>query len=438
MEISRPDVKGNELQIFSEKERFLKVSIENYMGLRSFIPVPPQIALINAIQNPKYRFITACLSRRTGKSEISNMIGHLVTLHPGSNILIMAPNYALSAISWDLQRKFLDMFDVELKRSNAKDKVIEIANGSTVRMGSVSQVNSVVGRSYDFIIFDEAALNDDGASAFNIQLMPTLDKPGSKCVFISTPRGKNWFYNFYMRGFDYNAEKGQSQEYPTWVSIRSNWHDNPRVTEETVNDARASMSDAEFRQEFEADFVALEGQIYDFKEQHVIKFDRDTINIYDRIAGLDIGFRDPTACVIVYTDGHNFYIVAESQFVPRSTSEIADMLNGHLFTHDLDFIYIDSAAKATSLDLAYEHDIQTTKSKKDILPGIGYVQSLIEHNRLFVDESCELTIATLENYRWDDREGLISERPKHDPFSHIADAIRYALYTHSTNMDTIG
>ena len=62
------------------------------------------------------------------------------------------------------------MFDVELERSNAKDKVIELKNGSIIRMGSVSQADSVVGRSYDLIIFDEAALNDEGSEVFNIQL----------------------------------------------------------------------------------------------------------------------------------------------------------------------------------------------------------------------------------------------------------------------------
>lgn len=438
MEISRADVSGTELQVFSEEERFLKVPIENYMKLRSFEPVPPQIALINAVQNPKYRFITAVLSRRTGKSEISNMIGHLVTLVPGSNILIMAPNYSLSAISWDLQRKFLNMFDVELNRSNAKDKVIEISNESTVRMGSVSQVNSVVGRSYDFIIFDEAALNDDGAAAFNIQLMPTLDKPNSKCIFISTPRGKNWFYEFYMRGFDYNVDKGQPQKYPSWCSIRSTWKDNPRVKPSTVEDARLSMSEAEFRQEFEADFVALEGQVYDLKEHHIIKVDISQIDVWDTIAGLDLGFRDPTALVVVLTDGRNYYIVDEAQFVPNSTSEVAEMIQGKMRKFEMDFIYIDSAAKQTRLDLAHEYDISTINAKKDNLLGIGYVQSLIEHDRLFIDESCVNTIATLTNYRWDNREGLLSERPKHDQFSHIADALRYALYSHSYNIDTIG
>ena len=92
-------------------------------------------------------------------------------------------------------------FDLEVVRDNAKDKVIEISNGSTIRMGSVNQVDSCVGRSYDLIIFDEAALAD-GKDAFNVALRPTLDKDNSKAIFISTPRGRNnWFAEFFDRGF---------------------------------------------------------------------------------------------------------------------------------------------------------------------------------------------------------------------------------------------
>ena len=51
--------------------------------------------------------------------------------------------------------------------------MIELSNGSTIRMGSVSQVDSAVGRSYDLIIFDEAALTNDGQDAFEIASCPT-------------------------------------------------------------------------------------------------------------------------------------------------------------------------------------------------------------------------------------------------------------------------
>ena len=438
MEISRSDVSYTELQEFSEEERFLKVPIDKYMKLLDFDPVPPQIALINAVQNPKYRFIVACLSRRTGKSEMSNMIGHLVTLVPGARILIIAPNYALSSISWDLQKKYINLFDIEVKRNNAKDKIIELANESKIIMGSVSQVNSVVGRSYDFIIFDEAALNDMGAEAFQIQLRPTLDKENSKAIFISTPRGKNWFYEYYMRGYDFNVSKAEHEEYPTWCSIKSTWRDNPRASLKDIKDAERSLSKAHFAQEYEADFVALEGKIFELKEQHIIKVDRDKINVWDCIGGLDMGFRDPTAFAVILTDGHNYYIVDEFQFVPKNTAQVAQAIIAKMEKHKIDLIYIDSAAAQTRLDLAHEYDITTINSKKDKLLGIGYIQSLIEHDRLFIDESCETVLAMFNNYVWDDKEGLMRERPKHNDFCHMADAIRYALYTYSYNMDPIG
>ena len=121
LEVSRDDVSIVEIQQFPVHDRFIKVPIENYLGLLTgyksnreagFDPIPPQYALINAINNPKYRFITAVLSRRTGKTEISNIIAQLVSFIPNSNVLIISPNYGLSSISWDLQRKFLKMFDI--------------------------------------------------------------------------------------------------------------------------------------------------------------------------------------------------------------------------------------------------------------------------------------------------------------------------------------
>lgn len=429
MEISRKEVSGTVLQEFSVEERFLKLPIDKYMDLLGIQPVPPQTALINAIQNPMYRFITAVLARRTGKSLISNIIGHLVTLIPGMNILVIAPNYSLSAVSWDIQNKLIKTFEIEVEKNNAKDKIIVLGNGSTIRVGSVTQVDSVVGRSYDLIIFDECALNNDGESAFNIQLRPTLDKTNSKCIFISTPRGKNWFYEFYRRGF--------SKDFPSWCSIHSTYADNPRSNPEDIADAKKSMSAAEFAQEYEGDFVAMQGQIWNLKKDNIVDVDISNLEILDVIAGMDLGFRDPTAIVVLATDGRDWYVLEEYLKKEDSTSGIAEALQGLIDKWNIDFIYIDSAAQQTRYDLAYDYDINTINAKKSVLDGIGYVSSLIEHDRLFVDENCTELVNALDNYVWDVREGLLNERPNHAN-SHLPDALRYALYTHSYNVDPIG
>ena len=191
LKISRNDVECDRLTEFPVQERFIKLPIANYLKLLDIEETTnrAQIALINAANNPKYRFICAALARRLGKTFIANVIAQLVSLVPDSHVLLIAPNYSLSSISFDLQRSLIRKFDIEVDRDNLKDKVIELSNGSSVRMGSMSTVDSTVGRSYSLILFDEAALCTDGDEAFNIQLLPTLDKLGSKAIFITTPRG---------------------------------------------------------------------------------------------------------------------------------------------------------------------------------------------------------------------------------------------------------
>jgi len=411
---------------FPLEDRFLKLNVNTYLELLGITPLHPQIAIINAINSPDYRFICAAISRRLGKTYIANIIGQLVTLVPGSNVLIMSPNYRLSQISFDLQRSLIKHFDLELTRDNAKDSIIELSNGSTIRMGSVNQVDSVVGRSYDLIIFDEAALTDAGEEAFNIALRPTLDKPNSKAIFISTPRGKNnWFAKFYNRGF--------SEEFPEWCSIHATYLDNPRIHPRDIEEAKRTMSDAEFRQEYMADFSTYEGRIWDFNfETQVRDLSALELGKMDIIAGLDVGYKDPTAmCVIAYDfDSENYYIIAEYHSVETTTSKHASSMAYYIQKYNIDYIFVDSAAQQFRADLASDYGISTINAKKSVLDGISHVGALIDNNKLFVDQKCTETIKCLEAYQWDPNPGLLKEKPLHNFASHMADALRYGLYTH--------
>jgi hypothetical protein len=340
----------------------------------------------------------------------------------------MSPNYSLSQISFDLQRNLIKHFDLEVTKDNAKDKVIEISNGSTVRMGSVNQVDSCVGRSYDLIIFDEAALAD-GRDAFNVALRPTLDKPNSKAIFISTPRGRNnWFSEFFMRGY--------SDEFAEWCSVRATYKDNPRMSESDIAEARKSMSEAEFKQEYEADFNTYEGQIWNFnfetQVQDLSGFDTRRMDVF---AGLDVGFRDPTAmCVIAYDwDTEKFYLLDEYFNNERTTDQHAVEIQKLIDRWDIDYIYIDSAAQQTRFDFAQNYGISTINAKKSIIDGIGHVAAIIDNDGLFVDQAAKESLACVDAYQWDPNPNLVREKPKHNMASHMADALRYALYSFITS-----
>lgn len=426
MLVSRDRIGTNHITKFTREESFLKLDVEEYLFMLGKEPNPPQIALINAINDPTYRFVTAAISRRVGKTFIANVIGQLVTLVPGSNVLIMAPNYRLSQISFELQRELIKFFGIEVKRDNAKDNIIELVNGSTIRIGAVSQVDSVVGRSYDLIIFDEAALTKDGETAFNVRLRPTLDKPNSKAIFISTPRGRNnWFHNFYQRGF--------SADFPQWASVHATYADNPRADLNDVEQARREMSLAEFRQEYEADFAVFEGRIWEFDFEGSIRdlseMDRSGM---DMIAGLDAGYKDPCAFLVLgyHANSDTYYAFAERLAAKADTRSHAQGMYPLIDRYDVDMIYADPAAAQFRADLAAIYGISTINAKKSVLDGINHVGSILESKRLIVDPNCVELLKALEQYSWAETDAV--EKPKHDDFSHMADALRYALYTHMT------
>jgi hypothetical protein len=435
LEVSRSDIEVEEIVDRDIKNRFIKLPIIPYLKLltvniggrktTAYDEINRgQIALINALNDPRYRFICAALARRLGKTFIVNVIGQLVTLVPGSNVLIMSPNYNLSGISFDLQRTFIRQFDLEIERDNLKDKVIRLSNGSEIRMGSVGTVDSSVGRSYDLIIFDEAALSSAGEEAFERSLRPTLDRPGAKAVFISTPRGKNnWFAQFYNRGFD--------DSYPEWCSIRADYTENARMSEKDVAEARRSMSKANFEQEYMANFNVYEGQIFTVEEKDVV----DEFFWHEgceSLAGLDPGWRDPTAFItIVYSQRDDcFYIVDEYLETNLSTEVHASYIRENIMKWGIELIFIDSAAAQTAADLAYTYDIPTRKANKDVLAGIATVQVLLLQNRLKICSHCTKTLAAFDQYQWDERETLTKEKPLHEN-SHIPDAVRYALHTYT-------
>lgn len=444
LKISRDYVVADSLIDFPVKDRFIKLPIEGYLKL---LPTKdpdtgvacsvydtinrPQIALINAINDPRHRFVCAALSRRLGKTYISNVIGQLVTLVPGSNVLIISPNYNLSQISFELQRQFIREFDLEITRDNLKDRIIELSNGQTIRMGSLSTVDSCVGRSYDLIIFDEAALGH-GEEAFNVALRPTLDKLNSKAIFISTPRGRaNWFAKFFDRGF--------SLEFPEWCQIQATYHENERMKEADVAEARRTMSPQEFDQEYLAQFNVFEGQIYSLLPEHICEF--KVCDRQEAIGGLDPGYRDPTAYVVIVYDMVKdiFWIVDEYLENGATTGEHAQHIKEMNRRWNVDMVFIDQAAAQFQADLAYEHDIATSRSKKDVLPGIAHVQAIMHAGRLRVDPSCKHVLEMFDQYRWDPGVGsskngkvtLSTEKPLHDKYSHMADAVRYALYTYT-------
>ena len=135
-------------------------------------------------------------------------------------------------------------------------------------------------------------------------------------------------------------------------------------------------------------------------------------------------------------DAEQFYVLDEYLDSERTTEQHAMQIRALIDKYDIDWIYIDSAAQQTRFDFAQNYDISTINAKKSVLDGIGEVAGIVDNDNLIVDQKCHHTLECLDQYQWDPNPNLMKEKPKHDRFSHMADALRYGLYTFETSSTT--
>jgi phage terminase large subunit len=201
------------------------------------------------------------------------------------------------------------------------------------------------------------------------------------------------------------------------------------MSEADVKEAKHVMSPAEFEQEYMASFNSYEGQIYPLDEENILEELPE--GKYEIFAGLDPGYKDATGFVVIAYDVEReiYYVIDDYCEAGRVTSEHAAAFKELEAKHQIESIFIDPAAAQFAADLAYMYDLAPIKAKKQVLEGISFVQTLVQQDRLKILRHCIHTLDAFDQYQWDPNDALITEKPLHNEASHIADALRYALYT---------
>ncbi len=70
------------------------------------------------------------------------------------------------------------------------------------------------------------------------------------------------------------------------------------------------------------------------------------------------------------------------------------------------------------------------------MDGIAHVATVVDNDQIIVNQTCKEALISLDQYQWDPNPNLLKEKPKHNMASHMADAMRYALYTFETTATT--
>lgn len=380
---------------------------------------PSQQAMLDGLE--QHRFWVHISARRTGKSIAAAVLALGKLLEPNQQVIVVAPNYDLSSIIWDYVKDIIESLQIETKKLNVKDRVIQLINGSTLRLMSANNRGSLIGRAANLLIIDEAAIIEN-SEYFDRDLRPALSTfPDSRAVFISTPRGKeNYLYKYYQRG--------QNEEDKDWGSATFPWYVNPALQLADIEEAKKIMTEAIFRQEYFCDWLVFEGQIYKIKEEHLVDLTGKSYQF--AIAGLDMGFRDETAFAVIGGDGYGNYAILDEYVAKEgTTSTHASFIKELIDKWKVEQVYIDSSAQQTKADLAYDYDIFCSNAIKSVNDGIASLQSLVEGGKLVFDKNnARQTYHSMASYKWNVNTN--KPTPVHDEHSHSCDAVRYAIYTY--------
>ena len=204
-----------------------------------------QREVYDLVKDRKYKFITVVFSRQSGKTVLMECLCIEWLFGKYNSIAYVCRNFVLAK---KLYRELIRILPKEIiKSSNGADFFIESIYGSTLNFYSAEQGASLRGQTFTHMICDEFAFfkqeQTDGTHLWNDILSPTLKARGKKCIFVSTPLGKNnIFYEMYQRGL--------SDDFPKYACVLKTIYDDGFITKDEIEEIQKSIPELSFKQEY--------------------------------------------------------------------------------------------------------------------------------------------------------------------------------------------
>ena len=386
----------------------------SYFKICGYSPHPGQLKVH---QSPA-RFRVLVAGRRWGKSLLAAKEVEPVLMLPGRRVWVVAPTYDLA------NKVFREVWDslivkrqLPTLRKSEGELYIRFLWGATLEGKSAENPDSLVGEGLDLLVIDESARMSP--LVWERYLRPTLTDKMGQALFISTPEGYNWFYQLYLRGQD--GGEWESFRFPSW--------ENPHLPAKDIEEAKRSLSQETFAQEYGAQFTTFAGRVYKEFDRNIHVVEPFPIpSEWRKVRGIDFGYTNPFVCLFIAIDpDENIYIYDEHYERERLTDD-----------HYQEVIKRPGPFYATYCDPSERQWIEDwrarglnlTPANNDLRAGIELVREKLKvkgdgRPSLFVFKDCKMTIFEFEHYRYPEKIPDSEQPEKRN--DHAMDALRYAL-----------
>ena len=199
-----------------------------------------------AVAKSSKRFKVLVAGRRWGKTRLGVWLC-IAKATQGKRAWWVAPTYAMALEGW----KELRTLGVEYGFTvNESQKTLYTTTGGSVTVRSADNPDRLRGEGLDFIVLDECAFIKE--NVWREVLRPTLTERKGGALFISTPRGFNWFQRLY----------DDSVKHDDWERWQLPTSTNPYVPLDELAIAKQEIGSYLFSQEYEAKFVEAKGGLF--------------------------------------------------------------------------------------------------------------------------------------------------------------------------------
>lgn len=322
--------------------------------------------------------------------------------------------------------QFLEFIPKELiKKKLDSELSIEFTNGSYLQLVGSDNYDRLLGTNPSICVFSEFAIQNPTGWEY---IRPILAENHGIAIFISTPRGKNHFFEI--------MEKGKEND--NWFGQTLPVNETEAISQHAIAKERADgMSEEMIDQEFYCSFeIGQLGSLYgkclkkmsDENRVCHVPYD-DNLLVY---TAWDLGFSDSTAIIFFQKRGNEILIIDHYENHGYQLSHYINILREKKYNYGTHFIPHDGKAHSVAGDSfinkanesGYRFNI--IKSTHSIMEGIEKVRGVFP--RIFMDKvKCNYLIKCLLQYHneYDNKAKTFRDRPQHDWSSHSADALRY-------------
>lgn len=376
------------------------------------------------------RFKVLAAGRRFGKTILACVLLFVNCLKVKNGLFwYVSPTYKQTKqIAWKILLRMIPQ-EVLAKKPNETDLSFTFRNGTELVLKGADNPDGLRGTGLDGLVNDEFASVRNSKSVWEEVLRPSLSDKLGWCFFIGTPKGKDAFWELWV--------KGQRKEdgFESW-SFKT--EDNPFIQRSEIKAAKDSLNERYFRQEYEASFEDYTGMIWPEYEasKHVID-PFDVPQHWNSFGVIDTAITGTTAALKFVVDEHgNLFITQEYYERDKRVNEVADVLRGWGVSE----WFIDPAAKLQKTanmgrvfslyDEYLEHGIIATPAENDVDAGINRVAEYLKAERVKIFRNCKNLQFELERYHWaEEREGVLGiSRPQpYKSLDHLCDCKRYGI-----------